>query len=229
MSNDLKKDLIEVSAAAALVVATGPLSGLAAAFTPLIGAAWQACSARRMETWLQRLLATKDAAQLEAEIHRALLDESEEVVAAVVEGARAAASAISLAAVPIIAELSRRFLVAADIPRWFYRGSLELFERVSAEDIRVLRVLLQDIESITSPKVTLIAGGAEKNRAIPIDGNTMSGMIPITAIADPERIFSLIKRVGLGFESSGWGMAAAANAVVIDREVLGWLRAALVD
>jgi hypothetical protein len=57
----------------------------------------------------------------------------------------------------------------------------------------------------------------------------MSGTIAITAIADPERIFSLIKRVGLGFESSGWGMAAAANAVVMNRDVLGWLRAALVD
>lgn len=228
MNKESEKDLVEASVTTTLALSGGPIAAAVAVAPLMISSAWQALQSRRANKWWDGVCRADEAGDLQAKIRTGLLEDSEYVIAGVVEGARAACAAVDMAAVPIIAELSRRFISAEDIPRWFYRGSLELFERVNAEDIRVLRVLFGEIESITTPKVTLSARDPAQNRAFPSDGDPRNG-IPITPIADPERIFSLIKRVGLGFESDGWGMSGAANAVVIKRDVIGWLRSALVD
>jgi hypothetical protein len=135
-----------------------------------------------------------------------------------------------MAAVPIIAELSRRFIAAEDIPRWFYRGSLEFLERTSAEQIHAFRLLLRETGQIqsTSDSVTISSGaGPKPNQALP--SGEPAAAIEISPIADAARFFSMLKRAGLAFESNAWGHSGSPNIVVITHQVLGWLRAAFVD
>jgi hypothetical protein len=113
-----------------------------------------------------------------------------------------ACSAVDLSAVAIIAELSRRFVAANDVPRWFYRGSLELLERISDQEIAAQRTLLTEIESITAATVTIIAGhGDGQNTTFP--SGDPKNQTAISPIVEPERVFSIMKRAALGSNLTG--------------------------
>ena len=231
MNNDTKKDFLEAGMAMTVAVAGGPLAVAAAAAPSLIGTAWMGMQTRRANKWWQCILRADDAGELQAEIESGLLNESEHVIAGVVEGARAACAAVDLAAVPIIAELSRRFIAAEDIPRWFYRGSLEFLERLTATEIASIRRLLQETESMTSAEITILGPRTDRPwRAEEVCDPSADrrDTIQVTPFEDALRLFVSLKRCDLSLESNPWGDADDPNVVVIKREVLGWLRAAFV-
>lgn len=231
MKNDTKKDFLEAGIAMTVAVAGGPLAIAVAAAPSLIGTAWMGMQTRRVNKWWQCVCRADDAGELQAKIETGLLNESEHVIAGVVEGARAASAAVDMAAVPIIAELSRRFIAAGNIPRWFYRGSLDFLERLTASEIASIRLLLQETESITDEKVTIIGDvGDGPWQIFRTPDPTLPPQEPIrlTKFEDADRLFSAMKRSQLGFEWNALGYSASSDVIVVRREVLGWLRAAFV-
>jgi hypothetical protein len=231
MSNDAKKDLLEAGTAAALAISISPIAAVVAAAPAMIGAAWQSMQTRRANKWWQCICKADDAGELQLKIETGLRKESEHVIAGVVESARAACSAVDMAAVPIIAELSRRFIAAEDIPRWFYRGSLQFLERLTAVEIGSIRLLLRETESITTERITIIGSRDERPwRAEAVYNPTIDHeTINLTPFADSRRLFVWMKRCDLSLESNAWGDADDPNVVVITHQVLGWLRTAFVD
>lgn len=240
MNNDTKKDLVEVGTAMTVAVASGPLAAafpavhtaiaVAAAAAPtLIAAAWNSLQRRRVENWWTCICTASDGAALQQKILMGLESDTDNVIAGVTEGARAACAAVDMAAVPIIAELSRRFLAAEDIPRWFYRGSLEFLERLTASEIASIRLLLQETESITDAEVTIIGDvgdGPWQIYRMPDPALPPQEPIRLTKVEDADRLFSAMKRCQLGFEWNAYGYSASPDVIVVKRDVLGWLRAA---
>jgi hypothetical protein len=218
------KDLVEVVTAGAMVAVAA--SSLPAATVPVLaGMAWQRYQSRRVKAWWE--LVTKsaaDAKQLEDRVLAGLAEDDESVVAGVVEGARAATAAVDLAAVPIIAELSRRHFQDRNLPRWFYRGALELLERLDASDIAVLRTFVGELSTVEeSESITALAGlGAKGWKAFPT--NKVDAAVALTPFAEPIRLLGNLKRAGLGHDSNGWGISGAAEAIVVQRRVVDWLR-----
>src|SRR6185295_14940190 len=129
---DEVKDALTTAAATglALVAAAGAGGAIAAAAIPgVVGIAFMRLYDRRTKRWWEAIIdGASSPEELQTKIADGLFNEKERVVAGVVGGARAAASAIEVDAVLAIAELSRRFLEAEDLPIWFYRGALTLFE-----------------------------------------------------------------------------------------------------
>jgi hypothetical protein len=213
--SETTKDLVEVVTAGTMVAvaAAAPLAAaaaaapLAAATLPgLIGVAWQQRQARRVDRWWKLVTeGAADAKQLEDRVLAGLADDDESVVAGVVEGARAATAAVDLAAIPIIAELSRRHFRDRDLPRWFYRGALELLERLEASDIAVSRTFVGELNAV------------EDSESKP------DAAIELTPFAEPIRLLGNMKRSGLGYDSGGYGIAGAAEVIVVQRRVVNWL------
>jgi hypothetical protein len=231
--SETTKDLVEVVTAGTMVAvaAAAPLAAaaaaapLAAATLPgLIGVAWQQRQARRVDRWWKLVTeGAADAKQLEDRVLAGLADDDESVVAGVVEGARAATAAVDLAAIPIIAELSRRHFRDRDLPRWFYRGALELLERLEASDIAVSRTFVGELNAVEdSESITALAGlGAKGWRAFPT--GKPDAAIELTPFAEPIRLLGNMKRSGLGYDSGGYGIAGAAEVIVVQRRVVNWL------
>lgn len=221
------KDALEIATATGLALAgASPIA--AAAIPGVLGLAWKRLQDRRVKKWWDLVVErTGTPEELSAKIEAGLAEEDENVVAGVVGGARAASSAIELSAVPVIAELSRRFLQEQDLPRWFYRGALELLERLEAAEMRALRQLFTEIRGIPSDSITVIGdtAGDRAWRAFPT--STPDAAQPLTPFLKPARLFGYMKRAGLGFDSGGYGIGGSPNVVVADREPVEWLCAAL--
>lgn len=128
---------------------------------------------------------------------------------------------------PLIAELSRRHFQNRDLPRWFYRGALELLERLEASDIAVLRTFVSELSAVEdSDSTTALAGlGAKGWKAFPT--SKVDAVVTLTPFAEPIRLLGNMKRAGLGHDSNGWGISGAAEAVVVQRRVVDWLRSLL--
>lgn len=226
--NDQKKDIAVTTAATALAV-VGVAAGVGAAIPGGVGLALQRLYDRRTKKWwalvVERSLAPEELA---ARIAAGLAEDDEHVVAGVVGRARAAASAVELSAVVVIAELSRRHFEAQDLPRWFFRAALTLFEQLEASELYALRRLLVEAAPIRSDEI-LIAGDIE-GEATPWRASQLSVLVPfehLTPFDSPRRLFGYLKRCGLGHESPGVGFVGSPAHVVIERQVADWLRDAL--
>ena len=228
MSDDTKKDLVEVGTAVAMV-AVGAAALPAAALPVLVGTAWLHYQERRTSAWWGRIAdRSTNHAELEQKMYAGLLADDASTIAGIVDGARAAIAAVDLATVPVIAELSRLHLQEG-LPRWIYRGALELVERLDATQLAALRTLLSDIDAVPEAEsVTAIAGhGAKEWSAFPTEAPEKHR--PLTPSPNAVRLFSALKRAELAHNSGGFGIAGSPNAVVIDRAVVGWLLRALRD
>jgi hypothetical protein len=226
MSDHTTKDLIEVGVAAGVVLAGA--AALPAAIAPgVVGAAWMALYKRRVARWW-KLVSERGTPpeELAAKVQKGLLQEDENVIAGVVEGARAATASVDIAAVPVIAELSRRFLSEEDIPRWFYRGSLEVLERLSAGELGSLARLLVEMEEIASDTITVTANLPGEKGWKAFQTSVPDAHVSISRFDDSARVFGYLKRAGLGQESNAWGHSGAAEAIVIEHRVASWLRQA---
>jgi hypothetical protein len=220
------KDTIETAANAALAVAG--VAGVKAATIPgMLGLAYAKFQQGRHEKWWTLVIeGREDPSDLVARINAGLAEEDDKVITGVVGGARAAAAAIELAAVPVIAALSRRYLNEQDLPRWFYRGALEVLERVDALELGALKTLLLEIKDIRSDSITIVgdAGGQLDWRAF----QTPEQWQKLTTFKSPSRLFGYLKRAGLGYESDHYGTVASPSVLVIERDTSDWLRDALV-
>ena len=222
------KDTLETAANVVLTIA-GAAGAAVAGLPGGLGLAYGRFHHKRVRRWWD-LVADRNRApeDLAARIETGLAEDDEHVVAGVVGGARAASSAIELAAVVVIAELSRRFLHERDLPKWFYRGALALFEQLEAAELGALRRLLREIEPIRSESI-LIAGDID-GEAQPWRAAQLSVAEPfevLTPFASPSRLFGYIKRVGLGYDSRGVAYVGSPRHVVMDRDVATWLREAM--
>lgn len=226
--NERRKDVLETAAAGALALA-GAVGLSAAAIPGAVGIAFHRFQERRSQAWWNRVIhgATEPDA-LVAQIEAGLATDDVHVVAGIVGGARAAASSVELAAVSVIAELSRRYISTRDLPRWFFRAALELFEQLEASDLFALRTLLHEIEPIRSESIAItgdIGGEARPWRAHQLTVSEPSH--DLTPFPTPSRLFGYLKRVGLGYESQGIGYVGSPRHVVLDRDVATWLREAM--
>jgi hypothetical protein len=89
MTHDGQKDFVEAAIAAALVIPGGAVAAVVAAAPPMISVAWQRMQSRRADKWWQCVCKADDGGKLQRKIEDGLLNESEHVIAGVVEGARA--------------------------------------------------------------------------------------------------------------------------------------------
>ena len=225
--SEATKDLVEIVAGGAMVAVAA--SALPAATVPVLaGMAWSRYQSRRVNAWWEFVTkGAADAKQLEDRILAGLAEDDESVIAGIVEGARAATAAVDLAAVPIIGELSRRHFQDRDLPRWFYRGALELLERLDASDVAVLRTFVAELSTVeVAESITALAGLGEKGwKAFPT--SNVDATVALTPFAEPIRLLGNLKRAGLGHDSNGWGISGAAEAIVIQQRVVEWLHALL--
>lgn len=222
------KDAIETAATAGLVWA-GKTGVAAAALPGLLGVAWTRFQERRVESWWKLVIERAEAAdELVAKIEAGLAEDNETVVTGVVGGARAATSAVELSAVTVIAEVSRRYFQQGDLPRWFYRGALEVLERVDATELGNLRRLFVEIKDVPSDSITVLGDLAGDRGWHAFPTSTVEQRFQLTAFSKPARVFSYLKRSGLGFDSSGYGIGGSPNVVVLDREPSAWFREALI-
>lgn len=224
---DETKDAVTTGAAISLAI-TGVIGAPAAAVPGLVGLAWMRLQDRRVKKWW-KLVVDRAArpAELAEKIEAGLAEDDENVVAGVVGGARAASAAIELAAVPVIAELSRRYFQEHDLPRWFYRGALEVLERVDAAELGAVRQMFVEIREIRSDSITIV-GDIEGDRSWrAFQTSVTEPAQPLTAFQKPARLFGYLKRAGLGFDSSGFGIGGSPKVLVVDREPADWFRDAL--
>jgi hypothetical protein len=226
MSNEVKKDLVEATAGV-LIAAASVTAASAAALPGLLGIAWQQHQNRRVQKWWDYLSrGATNPKELEARVLAGLLEDDANTIAGIVEGARAAVAAIDLAAVPIIAQLTRRYCQENDLPRWFLRGSLVLFEDLDAGEIKALRRFIADLKDIDAPSITAVARvGRHEWQAFPTAEATAK--TKLSPFEEPVRLFAAIKRTGLGHDSGGYGIGGAPEAIVIERTVIDWLHSAL--
>lgn len=221
------KDVIEGGANVALALA-GAAGALAAGIPNLIVVAWTAHQERRIQKWARLVIdRSKSPDEIAARITGGLASGDERVVAGVVGGARAASSAIEPAAVVVIAELTRRFLQDGDLPRWFFRGALEVLERLEAGELGALRWLLKEIEPIQSERITMIGDVVFRSpnpdddekpwRAVETGGRSPS--VRLTPFPDPYRLFGYIRRAGLEVETG-----ASPAVLIVERMTVTWLR-----
>lgn len=224
---DDKKDHLEVLAAGGLAVAG--VSALPAAVLPgLIGDAYRRLQDRRVARWSSLMLDhAASPEKLVAMIETGLAKDDENVVAGVVGGARAAAAAVELSAVATIAVLSRRYLQQQDLPRWFYRGALEVLERVDAAELGALRCLVGEISSIRSDRCAVIADAPGEGSWRAFQYSVPDPYVTLTPFANPSRLFAYLKRAGIAFD--GEGVGGITNVMVIEREVIDWLSQALAE
>lgn len=227
--SEKSKDALETAAATGLALA-GAAAVPAAAVPGLVGDAWRRLQERRVQKWWKLVVERPGTpADLSARIVAGLAEDDENVIAGVVGGARAASSVIELSAVPVIAELSRRYFQERDLPRWFYGGALEVLERVDAPELGALRQLFVEIKNIRSDSITIL-GDTEGDRSWrAFQTSVTDPWQQLTPFPKPARLFGYIKRAGLGFDSGGFGISGSPKVLVVDREPADWLREALLS
>jgi hypothetical protein len=226
--NDQAKDALVTVAGTGLALLSG--TGAAVAAIPgVVGIAFIRLYERRTKKWWEAVInGSRSPEELTDHIAAGLMKDNEHVVAGIVGGARAAASAIELDAVLVIAELSRRFFEQKDLPMWFYRSALALLEQLEASELRALRRLLHEISTIRSDKIAVagdIEGEVQPWRAHQFSVEQPS--VALTPFPASSRLFGYIKRVGLGHDSNGVGYVGTPQHVVIEHDVAIWLRDAM--
>ncbi len=216
--------------ASVAVAVAGVAGGIAAAIPGSVGLAWARHQDRRVKKWWRVVVeGAGDPEKLVAAIEAGLATDDENVVAGVVGGARASAFAIELAAVPVIAVLSRRYFERNDLPRWFYRGALEVLELVDAPELGALRRLFVEIQGIRSDSITIL-GDLDGDRGWrAFQASVIDPSVQLTPFEKPARVFGYLKRAGVGFESAGYGISASPKVLVLDREPMDWMREALLE
>jgi hypothetical protein len=234
--SDQTKDVIETSATVALTAAA-VTGAMAAAIPGILGILYAEFRKRREEKWWNLVTDGDEVPGKTADrVAAGLATDNANVVAGVVGGAHAAASAIELAAVPIIAVLSRRYLKEGDIPLWFYRGALDVIQRLNAMELRALRTLLMEIAVLQSNRVVVLAaeyGDAEWYAShAHVEGDEGFEMTdaraPLTRFASPSRLFAYLMREGLAFPNNGLGSVGLSEIIIIERDTAAWLREAMV-
>lgn len=134
----------------------------------------------------------------------------------------AAVEAITPNAIAPLGFIGRRYL-RGECPAWIARGSLEVLQRVDSAELEALRRLLIEIEPIKSDGIMITAHRwCAYQRSVPDD------LHPITPFPSARRVFSYLKRAGLGTDWSVVGFSGPSGVVDIDRAVADVLREALV-
>jgi hypothetical protein len=207
--------------------------------------AWRSLQRRRVQKWWESVLNTdEDSAQLAARIAAGLVEEQDTVVQGVIGGARAASEAIDLAAVPVIAAMSRMFF-DAQVPRWFYRAGVDMVSNLAADELLGLRLFSDAVSSLKSPFVKLRAepfSPDSPSKLIHEDPSADVGrhrldqdtkavlaednMRPIATILHAPRIFSEFRRSMLVEEhpTGFFDNVSGRNILIIDIRIARWFR-----
>jgi hypothetical protein len=130
-------------------------------------------------------------------------------------------------ALAVISEILRRQLMKRDIPHWFSRGALHLMERLGGAEISALAKLLDEIREIHSETITVLGLLRADRKWEAFQSSVPNPCVTLSPFQDAERLFGEIKRAGLGRESAGYGTAAHPAVIVLEQNVVNWLREAL--
>jgi hypothetical protein len=131
----------------------------------------------------------------------------------------ASVGAIDPIALAVQTEIARRQNTRRDLPRWFYRGALELMDRIGAAQIDALARLLDEVRPIKSDRITVLGFMPGDLAWKAFQESVPQPFERLTPFEDAARLFGELKRAGLGLESGGYGIAASPDALVLERQV----------
>jgi hypothetical protein len=177
---------------------------------------------RRVTKWIEYLLeGDDDPKAFTDKVIASLYDEQDVVASAFVQGARSAMDAIDPAALPILGLLSRMYLRHAAFPAWFYRGATNLVSGLTAADVGILRRLLKDVSSFApaSEHLQLLSSGD----ALMVASEGQHDARSLAPLSEARRLFTMLKQHGLGHSSGAYGVGGSPDALVIHKDVVGWL------
>jgi hypothetical protein len=257
MVKDAGIALLSAGTAAGLAGAGGAGTGLAAlsggaavlpwALTTVIAIArgWKEREAAR---WWYELLHGHGNDDATPEEIAGIIDEHGEkpfVRETILRGVRAIGDAVDPAVVTPLATLARDYVRTERDPDGFFRGTARLLADLSAQELADLRELLAWISAGSArDEVTVTASDTEqigKNqwRDIPwrirflrdefvgVKTDNPDPYVTMVGIADPVRLFHLLRLNGLGMEGHGMSYDAGPGKIVLVRSVIDRLRTVL--